>query len=122
MESKNEGLEKCVDSDPKLRDFVNHQILPYSDIEQLKSVILYGSYARTPEKASDIDLLIIYNGDRKDLDHLQSFKPEFDVTVFDSGWVENDIMGRRNLTGYRVLWGKDLFKDLKWEKYERADP
>ncbi len=121
MEPKNESLEKCVDSDPKLRDFVNQQILPYSEIEQLKSVIVYGSYARTPEKAKDIDILIIYDGDRRDFDHLESFRPEFDVVVFDRGWVENDIVGRRDLTGYRVLWGEDLFKNLKWEKHKGAD-
>ena len=104
-----------MDSDPRLRDFVDQQIIPFADIDNLKSVIVYGSYARNPKGARDIDLLIIYSGRREDFSHVNKFAPEFDVDIFDMGWIENDIVGRRDLTGYRVLWGTDLFSKLKDE-------
>jgi len=80
---------------------------------------MYGNYLRNPQKAQDIDILIIYEGDKKDLQHLNKYKGKFDTTVFNLNWVKNNIIGRRDLSDYRVLYGQDLFKELTWEKYEK---
>lgn len=116
-ENKDAALQEYLDKEAILKDFVE-RILSFDDIKEIKSVIVYGSYLTTPKDAKDIDIIIIYNGNKELLQYLQSSMKDddiskFHINIFDKewvkGWKNDEIIGKREILKYGVLYGQDLF-------------
>lgn len=90
-------------------------------VKKLKSVIVYESYPKNHKNTENINILIIYDGNKENLQHLSNHEGKFDVTMFSINYIKNNIINRRDLFNYRILYRQNLFKNLSWKNYERKN-